>query len=82
MESDARFYRRRATEELAAASRAVTPAARDRRMQLAQQFLSRLEGCAGAMLFEWDGADKPTIDRNGWSDRNSVPLCDRDVTPH
>jgi hypothetical protein len=57
VESDARFYRRRATEELAAASRAVTPAARDRRMQLAQLFLDRLEGSDGAMLFEWEGAE-------------------------
>ena len=56
MESDARFYRRRATEELAAASRAVTPAARDRRMQLAQLFLNRLEGSEGEMLFEWGRA--------------------------
>ena len=53
MESDDRFYRRRATEELAAANRAVTQAARDRRIQLAQAFLSRLDGPADAMLFEW-----------------------------
>jgi len=39
MESDARFYRRRANEELAAAQRAITPAARERRMQLAGTFL-------------------------------------------
>ena len=45
VESDARFYRRRATEELAAANRAVTEAARERRMQLAQMFLDRLDSC-------------------------------------
>jgi hypothetical protein len=56
VESDARFYRRRATEELAAACRAVTPAARDRRMQLAQLFLNRLEGSKEAVLFEWGRA--------------------------
>lgn len=43
MESDARFFRRRAREELAAARRAVTPAARDRRMRLANIFFQRLE---------------------------------------
>ena len=54
MESDERFYRRRAAEELAAASRAVTDAARDRRVQLAQTFLERLSDVdAGAMLFDW-----------------------------
>ena len=54
MEPDARFYRRRAAEELAAAQRAVTPAARDRRVQLAKSFLSRLGPHeAKDMLFEW-----------------------------
>ena len=54
MEPDARFYRRRAAEELAAAQRAVTPAARDRRVQLAKSFLSRLGPHeARDMLFEW-----------------------------
>jgi hypothetical protein len=54
MEPDARFYRRRAYEELAAAERAVTPAARDRRIQLARAFLSRLKPKeADDMLFEW-----------------------------
>ena len=54
MEPDVRFYRRRASEELAAARRAVTPAARDRRIQLARAFLSRLKSDeADDMLFEW-----------------------------
>jgi hypothetical protein len=54
MEPDERFYRRRAAEELAAASRAVTNAARERRVQLAQIFLDRLkESERAAMLFEW-----------------------------
>lgn len=43
MESDQRFFKRRASEELAAARRAVTSAARDRRLQLATTFLQRLE---------------------------------------
>ncbi len=43
MESNALYFRRRATEELAAAHRAVTTAARDRHVELAQRFLARLE---------------------------------------
>jgi hypothetical protein len=57
MEPDERFYRRRAAEELAAAARAVTEAARDRRVQLAQTFLSRLNAAeASAMLYDWSNA--------------------------
>lgn len=43
MESNDRFFRRRANEEMKAASRAITDAARDRRMQLAGIFLERLK---------------------------------------
>lgn len=43
MESNDRFYRRRANEEIKAASRAVTEAARERRMRLAGLFLERLK---------------------------------------
>jgi hypothetical protein len=43
MESDSRFFQRRAREELAASKRAITPAARDRRIQLANIFFGRLE---------------------------------------
>jgi len=53
MESDARFYRRRANEEIAAAGRAVTPAARDRRMQLAGAFLDRLKELETRSAFDW-----------------------------
>ena len=61
MEPDARFYRRRASEELAAAQRAVTPEARDRRIQLARSFLSRLKSDeANDMLFEWGLVEKVT----------------------
>jgi len=48
MESDVRFFRRRANEELAAASRAVTDAARARRMVLAEAFLERLKAVEAA----------------------------------
>lgn len=53
MESDVRFFRRRASEEMAAASRAVTPAARERRMQLAGAFLERLKELESRSAFEW-----------------------------
>jgi hypothetical protein len=66
LESDVRFYRRRATEELAAANRAVTQAARDRRMQLADAFLQRLselerrgialEEAGSRPVFPWEAA--------------------------
>lgn len=42
MESDVRFFRRRANEEMAAAGRAVTDAARERRLVLARSFLERV----------------------------------------
>ena len=42
MESDVRYYRRRAVEEMAAASRAVTDAARERRIQLVSLYIERL----------------------------------------
>jgi hypothetical protein len=71
MESDARFYRRRANEEIAAAGRAVTEAARQRRMQLAGAFLERLktiedardilaeaELSASASAFDWTRANR------------------------
>lgn len=52
MESDARFYRRRANEELAAANRAVTEAARERRVQLAGAFLERLKASQARAVLE------------------------------
>ena len=63
MEPDARFYRRRATEELVAAQRAVTQEARDRRIQLARSFMSRLRPDeADHMMFEWGLADDKVTD--------------------
>jgi hypothetical protein len=52
VESDARFYRRRANEELAAASRAVTDAARERRIKMAEVFLDRLKALEAEALAE------------------------------
>ncbi len=43
MEAEIRYYRRRACEEMGAATRAVTEAARTRRLQLVDLYLQRLE---------------------------------------
>ena len=43
METNERYFRRRASEELAAARRAVTDAARERRLMLADSFMERLK---------------------------------------
>lgn len=43
MESDISYYRRRAHAEMAAATRAVTDAARERRLQLVDLYVQRLE---------------------------------------
>jgi hypothetical protein len=42
VESDIRYYTRRAAAELQAARRAITPAARERRMVLAQSYQEKL----------------------------------------
>jgi hypothetical protein len=43
VEADVRYYSRRACEEMGAARRAVTQAARERRLQLVDLYLQRLE---------------------------------------
>ena len=43
MESDIRYYSRRACEEMAAANRAVTEAARERRLQLVDMYVAAPE---------------------------------------
>ena len=53
VESDVRDYRRRANDEIVAANRAVTQAARERRMQLAGIFLDRLRELEDRSAFEW-----------------------------
>jgi hypothetical protein len=61
LESNGRYFRRRASEEYAAAQRAVTAAARDRHLDLAQRFLSYLGADeASEMLFEWGLSTKKT----------------------
>ncbi len=60
MESDLRFYRRRANEEMAAANRAITQAARERRMLLAGIFLDRLKELESRSAFDW--ADEKAVE--------------------
>jgi hypothetical protein len=48
MESNERYYARRAVEELRAAARAVTPEARARRRALAEAFQAKAQQCARA----------------------------------
>lgn len=67
MESDVRFYRRRANEEIAAANRAVTAAARDRRMQLAGIFLERLKAVEADCVI---GSSE--ISAFAWQERASI----------
>jgi hypothetical protein len=45
MESNQRYYERRAAEELRAAARAITPEARERRRALAELFASKAAEC-------------------------------------
>ncbi len=55
MESNERYYRRRATQELTAARLAVTDSAKLRRRQLAESYIKRLSELTGAdesMLLE------------------------------
>ncbi len=46
MESDFRYYQRRAAAEWAAAERAVTPQARNRRLELARSYRMKAAQCA------------------------------------
>ena len=50
MESNLRYYLRRAAEERTAANRAVTPQAKDWHQKLAQDFASRADACAPTAL--------------------------------
>lgn len=65
MESDVRFFRRRANEELAAAGRAVTEAARARRLVLADAFLERLRAVE-AVATELDTVSQPDRPAFNW----------------
>ena len=54
MEADIRYYSRRACEEMGAARRAVTQAARERRLQLVDLYLQRLEALQAPSPFSQD----------------------------
>ena len=54
LETDIRYYRRRACEEMSAASRAVTPAARERRLYLVEVYLERLKEMNAPSPFDQD----------------------------
>ncbi|HVE00104.1 MAG TPA: hypothetical protein VNB78_00225 [Sphingomicrobium sp.] len=69
MESDARFYKRRASEEMAAAGRAVTEAARQRRIILAEAFLARLKTLDDGSGITFGSEESPAF---GWSARGKI----------
>ena len=52
METDIRYYRRRACEEMSAATRAVTPAARERRLQMVGRYLDHLKALNAPSPFD------------------------------
>lgn len=52
MEPDIRYYSRRACEEMSAAARAVTPAARQRRLDLVGRYLERLKALNAPAPFD------------------------------
>ena len=56
METEIRYYRRRACEEMSAATRAVTPAARERRLHLVGVYLDRLKAMNAPSPFDEDKA--------------------------
>ena len=56
METDIRYYRRRACEEMSAASRAVTPQARERRLHLVNIYVDRLKALNAPSPFEDDSS--------------------------
>jgi hypothetical protein len=51
VESDYRYYLRRAASEKAAALRAITPAARERRLTLARSYMAKAQVCVEAPQF-------------------------------
>lgn len=63
MESNVRFFRRRANEERAAAGRSITQAARERRLILADAFLKRLKAVEASAEAELAfGEERPAFD--------------------
>jgi hypothetical protein len=54
LEPDIRYFSRRACEEMTAASRAITPAARDRRLFLVGVYLDHLRALKAPLPFDDD----------------------------
>ncbi len=71
MESDIRYYSRRACEEMAAANRAVTEAARDRRLQMVDLYLEHLKALNAPSPFNERQFPRAVSDRSAfdWSRR-------------
>jgi hypothetical protein len=67
VESDVRYYSRRACEEMAAANRAVTAAARDRRLQLVDMFVQRLAELKAPSPFSERQFPRSTADRSAFN---------------
>ena len=67
METDIRYYRRRACEEMTAAARAVTPAARQRRLQLVGLYLDHLKALNAPSPFDEKQLDGMRDQSLSWS---------------
>jgi hypothetical protein len=69
LETDIRYYRRRACEEMSAATRAVTPAARERRLHLVGLYLDHLKALNAPSPFD-EQQFAGLLDKSafGWSD--------------
>lgn len=81
METDISYYRRRASQEMSAASRAVTPAARERRLYLVGIYLDRLRELNApppfderqfAGVMDSIGADSPFKSAFAWAQQRSM----------
>jgi hypothetical protein len=82
LEPDIRYYRRRACEEMSAAARAITPAARQRRLDLVGRYLERLKALDAlppfdelrfAGMVDSDGAQPLPKSAFVWSDLQAEP---------
>jgi Holliday junction resolvase-like predicted endonuclease len=69
LNSDHHFYWRRAAAEYQAAARAVTPAARARRHELAETYVRRLRDAGIAFRFDQapQEAERPRASDSDWS---------------
>ena len=74
LNSDHRFYWRRAAAEFQAAARAVTPAARERRHELAETYVRRLRDAG--IVFRFDQAPQeaecPRTGETDWAPLGAV----------